>query len=82
MWENNDNVCSIFNQTIFRIRNDSILTVEDLKNWVTSNNLKVYYPIANPQKADIDIPEIETYNGLTNIKVDTKISPSSMEFEY
>lgn len=56
--------------------------IAEFKTWIENNPTYVYYILPNPLIEPIDLPDIELNNRLNNIMIETKISPSSINYQY
>lgn len=71
-------------QLLIRIdENRGISNVEQLKTWLASNNMKVYYA-ATPEIIDLgQLPELpKTFEGINNIWAETNLGNTEIEIEY
>ena len=71
-------------QLLIRIdENRGISNVEQLKTWLASNNMKVYYA-ATPEIIDLgQLPELpKTFNGINNVWAETNLGNTEIEIEY
>lgn len=59
---------------------DSISDVNDWKNWLSNNNLKITYPLKNSVEEEISLPKIVIYRENNNINVNTSTKPTKVEF--
>ena len=58
-------------------------TVNDFKNWLSSNNIYVYYILKTPIEEQITIPKLCTPKSeVMNISSGTTLLPSSMDIKY
>lgn len=51
-------------------------------NWLSNNNITLYYSKKQPTEETIALPNIPTIKGTTVIEIDTEIQPSKIEVEY
>ena len=72
----------IYNQQFFAYPNQDIKTVADFKTWLASNNVEVYYILAEPYEVQLDITKIPLFEGINNVKVTTNLDPSLTELDY
>jgi len=66
-------------QLVFGLNLESL---EDLKNWVASNNIVVDYPVPDASPVSISLPEISLNYGTNIISVDTTIAPYQADITY
>ena len=60
-----------------QIYDNQFTTVDDLKAWLQSNNVTVYYQLANPQTIDIGKVQMPlTYYPVTNVSTDCPLLPT------
>lgn len=65
----------------------SDLAISSFKTWLASQYslgtpVKVYYQLEQPEYEYINLPKISTFEGTTNITVNTEISPSNLLLKY
>ena len=53
-------------------------TVDDLKEWFTSNPTNIYYPLATPTTEQVDLPVIPSYYPFTNAWHDSEVEASDL----
>ena len=61
------------------IYKDGITTVQNLKTWLSNNNITVVYPLNKPKEETIDLPNIELLDGTSTLQVNTTVSPSNVK---
>ena len=61
------------------IYKNNIATVENLKTWLSNNNITVAYPLATPIEESIDLPNIEVLDGYSTLSINTEVSPSNVK---
>ena len=61
---------------------DFALTRSEWESWLNSNNIIVYYPTATPIEETIELPTIETFDGITIFDIETTIEPSEVKVNY
>lgn len=77
-------IAKSISQLLIRIdENRGISNVEQLKTWLASNNMKVYYA-ATPEIIDLgQLPELpKTFNGINNVWAETNLGNTEIEVEY
>lgn len=77
-------IAKSISQLLIRIdENRGISNVEQLKTWLASNNMKVYYA-ATPEIIDLgQLPELpKTFNGINNVWAETNLGNTEIEIEY
>ena len=57
-------------------------TPNDLKEWLSAHNTKIYYLLKEKVEETVEIPEILTHKGTNIITVDTQTKPSQIEITY
>ena len=57
-------------------------TVDEYKQWLSENKPKLYYPIATPTVAPIELPKIPTLKGTTILDTNTNLALSNMSVVY
>lgn len=57
-------------------------TVEEFKEWLSANKPGIYYPLAENEIIDIELPELYLPNETNIITVDTEVSPDAIEITY
>ena len=63
------------------IRNDSCSTIEELKTWLQSNQITVWYELATPTTELLDIPTLPSYYPFTNIWHDSEVEASEIKWK-
>jgi len=58
------------------------ITVEEWKEYLKSNLLKVYYILETPIEETIELPMIPLFKGTMVVEIDTKIKPSKIDIRY
>lgn len=66
---------------LFYVCTNNFSTVDEFKNWLASNNVEVYYVLAEPYTIDLGIVEIPTYYNVTHLFVETGFD-TNMEVAY
>ena len=61
------------------IYKDDITTVENLKTWLSNNNITVAYPLATPIEESINLPGIELLDGYNTLSINTEVNPSNVK---
>lgn len=80
---NNDNVILINNSFTFISYDTLNRNIEQFKQFLANNSIKVISALAKPLKLEmINLPELTTYEDYTQIEVLTDITPSKIEAEY
>ncbi len=77
-------IAKSISQLLIRIdENRGISNVKQLKTWLASNNMKVYYA-ATPEIIDLgQLPELpKTFNGINNVWAETNLGNTEIEVEY
>lgn len=62
------------------IRNDSCSTIEELKTWLQSNPVTVWYELATPTTESLEIPTLPSYNSYTNIFHDSELVATEIKW--
>lgn len=79
VWNSNiDGITNLNDLNMIRLRfkDDTIQTVENLRDWLKSHNLKIFYLLANPYSIDLGSVEMPlSYNEVTNIFTDSDLLP-------
>jgi hypothetical protein len=57
-------------------------TVEEFKEWLSVNKPSVYYPLAETETINIELPELYLPDETNIITVDTEVSPDAIEITY
>lgn len=57
-------------------------TVSEFSTYADNNNLEYYYPLATPTEEVIQLPPIETFEGIDVFDIETKIKPSKVKITY
>ncbi len=65
-----------------RFRNKDYTDVDSFKNWLSTIDIYMIYPLATPVEETIELPNIPTIKGTTILEVDGKVQPSNMEVTY
>lgn len=60
----------LYNADIFYYPPAEITTIEDFRTWLSSNNLKIVYPLATPIEIDVQSISVFAENGTNNITSD------------
>lgn len=68
------------NNTIF-IKHMEFDNVADFKNWLSNNNVTIYYQVAEPETIQLDPINIKMYEGTNNIELDTNLE-TNMSIDY
>ena len=63
---------------LYIYKND-IATVENLKTWLSNNNITVAYPLATPIEESINLTGIELLDGYNTLSINTEVSPSNVK---
>lgn len=50
--------------------------VDNFKTWLASNPITLYYELATPVDITLDIPQIETYEGINTITTTNQVKPN------
>lgn len=80
--------CILANRTNLYIRIDGITDIGTLKTWLSENNLEVYYNskesqfIPLPESEQAQLRNLHSYNGTTNITVDSGEVPCGIKVAY
>ena len=64
----------------FNLDNTNNLT--DFKEWLSTNNVNLVYPLTTPTEETIELPNIPTHKGTNIIKVDTIVEASNLNVSY
>lgn len=57
--------------------NDNITTTAQFKNWLSTHNTTVYYPLETPYVVDLGVVDMPiTYNEITNLFTDSDLLPT------
>ena len=73
----------IYNTTeAFRIRYGAEKTLEEFKTWLASNNVEVYYVLAEPNEVQLEPTRLPLFEGTNNVKVITNLDHSLTELDY
>lgn len=64
------------------IRHKDITTLEEFKTWLASNNVEVYYVLAEPYEVQLDTNSIRLFKGINNISIDANLEPSYVSLTY
>ena len=62
---------------LYIYKND-IATVQNLKTWLSNNNITVVYPLNKSKEESIDLPNIEVLDGYSKLFINTTINPSKV----
>lgn len=66
-----------FKQLGCYIQSQNFTTLEEFKTWLSTNNVEVYYELANPYIVDLGIVEMPfSYNPTTNIFTTSSLQPN------
>ena len=57
-------------------------TVEEFKEWLSANRPSIYYPLAESETINVELPEVYLPGKTNIITVDTEVSPSEIEITY
>lgn len=57
-------------------------TVEEFKEWLSVNRPSIYYPLAESETINVELPEVYLPGKTNIITVDTEVSPSEIEITY
>ena len=57
-------------------------TIDEMKAWVTANNIQLYYILAIPTEETISLPALKTFKGTNIMTVDTAVLPSNIKAKY
>lgn len=60
----------------------SLMTVENFKTWLQSNNVTVDYVLLTPIEELITLPNIPTIDGNNTLNIETEITPSQVYIKY
>ena len=71
-----------YDYMLLRLSNTKATTVNELKTWLASNNVEVYYVLAEPYEVQLDTTKIPLFEGINNVRVITNLEPSLTELDY
>ena len=82
--KNVDNSMSSHNSNHFlEIRSTKFSTVNELKTWLSTHNTTVYYELAEPYEVDLGDYNIELFEGVNNISLESEIETNlSLDYYY
>lgn len=78
----NKNYCGFSSTNVFWVRDDGEIatTIADWKNWLTTHNTEVYYPLASSQLIDLNYTvDLTLFEGVNNI---SNSEDMDMEIKY
>lgn len=58
------------------------LELSTFKTWLSTNNVKIVYPLAAPTEESIALPALKTFKGTSIISADTAVLPSNIKVKY
>lgn len=58
------------------------LELSTFKTWLSTNNVKIVYPLAAPTEESIALPALKTFKGKSIISADTTVLPSNIKVKY
>ena len=61
---------------------NNISSLNDFKEWLSSNPVTVNYLLATPTEEDIELPNIPTIDGNNTLNIETEITPSQVYIKY
>ena len=64
--------------SIIYIKIDSIESIQNLKSWLKSNPIKVWYQLATPTTEEVELPIIPSYYPYTNAWHDSEVEASDL----
>lgn len=67
---------------VIRIDNNYASDVATFKTWLASNNVEVYYVLAEPYEVQLDNTAIRLNLGVNNIYINTNLDPSYINLTY
>ena len=70
-YANGTNVCYFDNSLNYKVNSDLYPTVADFKNFLSQNNLQLWYPLATPEVINLGGMDISTLNGQNNLFAST-----------
>lgn len=70
------------NKNKFVIVTNVATTVEEFKNWLSQNNVTVYYVLAEPYEVQLDQTQITLFESINNISVSANLEPSYVATTY
>lgn len=72
-----DKTIYAYSDGYIKIRYDKFTTVDEFKNWLSTNNTEVYYRLAEPYEIDLGVCDMPfSYDKVTNIFTDNEFSPN------
>ncbi len=71
-----------FDGNKLKLKIEGINTIEELKEWLSNNNVVIYYPLSKSVVSDIELPEIKLNKNYSNINIESNIKPSNFLIEY
>lgn len=67
---------------VIRIDNNYASSVATFKTWLASNNVTVYYALAEPYEVQLDTNSIRLFKGINNISINANLEPSYVSLTY
>ena len=69
------------NNLYIRISETLGSTLDDFKNWLSNNNVVIYYELAQPEIIQLEKNDMKLYKP-SHIDIDSEVQPSNVEIEY